>query len=88
MPFTFTAKGAPRASAKLAGLEKLGNIEKHLESLVVEMARGLYAGDVAATPLCHGDKSPCAVCRHEDGCGERTVEAPEKVFEPKGGDDA
>ena len=29
-----------------------------------------------------------AVCRHEDGCGERTVEAPEKVFEPKGGDDA
>ena len=93
VPFTFTAKGAPRASAKLAGLEKLGNIEKHLESLVVEMARGLYAGDVAATPLCHGDKSPCAVCdyravcRHEDGCGERSVEAPDKVFEPKGGDD-
>ena len=57
------------------------------------MARGLYAGDVAATPLCHGDKSPCAVCdyravcRHEDGCGERSVEAPDKVFEPKGGDD-
>ena len=34
------------------------------------------------------DDGPNAVCRHEDGCGERTVEAPEKVFEPKGGDDA
>lgn len=89
VPFAFTAKGTPRASAKLAGLEKLGVIERHLETLVVQMAESLYAGDVAAVPLMRGEKSPCAVCdyrvvcRHEDGRGERKVEAPEHLFEPE-----
>jgi ATP-dependent helicase/nuclease subunit B len=89
VPVSFTKGGAPRASAKLASLEKLGEIEKHIEGLVVQMARGLYAGEIAATPLLSGAHSPCAacefrpVCRHEDGRDEQSVWAPPNVFSPK-----
>ena len=62
VPFAFGKDGAPRASAKLASLEKLGNIEKHLDALVVEMARGLYAGEIDAVPLRTAAHCPCDVC--------------------------
>ena len=87
VPVAFGKDGRPRAGAKLASLEKLGNIERHITGLVTEMARGLYAGEIAARPLRTAAHSPCdtcdyrAVCRHEDGVGERTVHAPKQVFE-------
>lgn len=89
VPFTFGKDGAPRASAKLANLEKLGNIEKHLDALVVEMARGLYAGEIDAAPLRTAAHCPCdvcdyrPVCLHEDGRGETSVHAPKGVFEAR-----
>lgn len=89
VPFAFGKDGAPRASAKLASLEKLGNIEKHLDALVVEMARGLYAGEIDAVPLRTAAHCPCdvcdyrPVCLHEDGRGETSVQAPKDVFETR-----
>lgn len=90
VPCTFGKNGVPRASQKLATLEKLGNIEKHLTGLVLQMARGLYQGEIAASPLRTSAHCPCdtcdyrAVCRHEDGVGEVAVAAPKNVFEPEG----
>ncbi|MEG2671963.1 MAG: PD-(D/E)XK nuclease family protein [Ruthenibacterium sp.] len=87
VPFSFLKSGAPRASAKLAGFEKLGRIEQHLETLVLEMARGLYAGEIDAAPLCTKKFNPCdtcdykPVCRHETGRNEHFVSAPKQVFE-------
>ncbi|MEG2164817.1 MAG: PD-(D/E)XK nuclease family protein [Ruthenibacterium sp.] len=87
VPFSFLKSGAPRASAKLASFEKLGRIEQHLESLVLEMARGLYAGEIDAMPLCTKKFHPCAtcdympICRHETGRNESYVTAPKQVFE-------
>ncbi len=90
VPFTFAKDGKPRASAKLASLEKLGNIEKHLETLVVDMAKNLYAGDIVAAPLNAGQHCPCDVCQywpvccHEQGQSDACVKAPKNVFEPSG----
>lgn len=88
VPFAFTKDGQPRASAKLASLEKLGEIKRHIDGLVLEMARGLYAGEIDAVPLRTKAHCPCdvcdyrPVCLHEDGRGETLVAAPKNVFEP------
>lgn len=88
VPFTFNKDGRPRASTKLASLEKLGEIKQHIDGLVLEMARGLYAGDIEAAPLRTKVHCPCdvcdyrPVCLHEDGRGETLVAAPKNVFEP------
>ena len=92
VPFGYSKNGAPRASAKLASLEKLGNIERHITGLVLQMAQGLYGGDIAARPLRAGGHCPCdvcdyrPVCRHEDGTDEACASAPKDVFEPKAGE--
>ena len=88
VPFSFSKNGAPRAGAKLASMEKLGAIERHISGLVLEMARGLYAGEIEAAPLRTRGHCPCdacdyrPVCLHEDGRGETYVSAPKHVFEP------
>lgn len=88
VPFSFSKSGAPRASAKLASMEKLGAIERHISGLVLEMARGLYAGEIEAAPLRTKGHCPCdacdyrPVCLHEDGRGETYVSAPKHAFEP------
>ncbi len=87
VPVSFLKSGAPRASSKLAHLEKIGNIRRHVEQLVVEMAKGLYEGDIRAVPLRNAAHCPCdtcdyrVVCRHEDGRDECYVSAPKGVFE-------
>ncbi len=86
VPLSFTKNGV-RASSKLASLEKLGNIERHLEKIAIEMAKGLYSGDIGAASLCSGVHNPCdvcdyrCVCGHEDGKNEFKVAAPKNVFE-------
>ncbi len=88
VPCTFGKDGRPRASQKLASLEKLGNIQQHITQLVLQMAQGLYAGEIRAAPLKSGNHCPCdvcdyrCVCRHEDGVNEEQVSAPKGVFEP------
>ncbi len=85
VPVTFGKNGV-RASKKLASLEELGNIEKHIESTVILMAKGIYEGEIEAVPLCSSANRPCdycdykTVCRHEDGINERQIFAPDNAF--------
>ncbi len=88
VPVTFGKNGTVRASKKLATLEQLGNIEKHIESTVIEMAKGIYQGEIEAVPLCtNSTDRPCNfcdykdVCRHEDGVNERKVPSQGSLFE-------
>ncbi len=89
VPFSFSKKGnILKTSDKIASLEKLGNIKKHIEEIIVQMAKGLYEGEIDAVPLCTNTAKPCdycdykAVCRHEDGMDEKIVSAPKNVFAP------
>ena len=77
------------ASAKksLAGADKLARIRDHLDGLLRRMAENLYAGRIAAEPLCPGgSRTPCdwcdyrAVCRHADGVAERSAPLLEDPF--------
>ncbi|MEG0648283.1 MAG: PD-(D/E)XK nuclease family protein [Oscillospiraceae bacterium] len=89
VPFTFKNDGTPKATKKLASLEKLGNIASHVEKLSIEMAAKLYSGQIAARPLVTKKRNPCdvcdyrPVCRHETGVNEACIIAPDKVFEEK-----
>ncbi len=86
VPVTFGKNGAARASKKLASLQELGNIEKHIENTIVEMANAIYAGEIEALPLCTKTQKPCnycdykTICRHEDGVNEKQLSAPENAF--------
>ena len=77
------------ASAKksLADADKLARIRDHLDGLLLTMAGNLYAGRIAAEPLCpDANRTPCvwcnyrAVCRHADGVAERSVSLPDDPF--------
>ncbi len=89
VPFSFSKNGAAlRAGDKIASFEKLGNIKNHIEDIIVQMAKGLYDGEIDATALCTNSNKPCdycdyrAVCRHEDGVNEKIISAPKNVFDP------
>ena len=89
VPLNFHAKTGriTNGKSRLADEKKLARIRDHLDGLLVQMARNLYAGDIDARPLCNGGRSPCAycdfriACHHQDGENERTVEAPADPFE-------
>lgn len=89
VPLNFNAKTGKVTNAKsrLADEKKLGRIRDHLDGLLVQMARNLYAGKIDAQPLCSGGKSPCAhcdfriACNHRDGEQERTVDVPADPFD-------
>ena len=68
-------------------MDKLARIRDHLDGLLRRMAENLYAGRIAAEPLCPGgSRTPCdwcdyrAVCRHADGVAERSAPLPEDPF--------
>ncbi|MDL2324673.1 PD-(D/E)XK nuclease family protein [Ruminococcaceae bacterium OttesenSCG-928-A16] len=88
LPVKFDKSGKPRASKKLAALAKIGQIERHVETLLAGMASGVYGGYFPARPLVETNSRPCdycpyrAACRHEDGQNETKIEAPKDVFEP------
>lgn len=73
----------------LASLEKMGNIEQHIEKLLTDMASDLLAGEIEALPVrdTGGKTNPCQycsyinVCRHRDGVQERMLEPQNALFE-------
>ena len=78
---------SPYQKEKRADKAKLSRIQLHLDDLVTQMGEQLYSGCIAAEPLVTG-RSPCRwcdygfICCHEDGIGERALDAPAKPFEP------
>ena len=89
VPLNFSTKTGKITNGKsrLADEKKLARIREHLDGLLVQMARNLYAGKIQAEPLCNGGRSPCAYCEfrmacdHRDGENERTVGSVADPFE-------
>ena len=87
LPFSYY-KGVPSPyqKDKRADAGKLDRIRLHLDALVTQMGEQLYDGRIDAAPLVTG-RSPCRwcdygfVCCHENGVGERALDAPAKPFE-------
>ena len=89
LPFSFRGGvPSPYQKEKRADKAKLSRIQLHLDDLVTRMGEQLYSGCIAAEPLVTG-RSPCRwcdygfICCHEDGIGERALDAPAKPFEPE-----
>lgn len=94
VPLAFSERtGRPTAAARrrLAGPEKLDRIRRHLDGLLLEMAKNLYSGKIDAAPFCPngsgGVGSPCTwcdfrpACRRRDGEDERLPTVTEDPFE-------
>ena len=89
VPLNFHAKTGKVTNGKgrLADEKKLARIRDHLDGLLVQMAQNLYAGKIAAEPLCNNGRSPCAycdfriACAHRDGEHERKVDVASDPFE-------
>ena len=89
LPFSFrNGVPSPYQKEKRADKAKLSRIQLHLVDLVTQMGEQLYGGCIAAEPLVTG-RSPCRwcdygfICCHEEGIGERALDAPAKPFEPE-----
>ena len=87
LPFSYLrGVPSPYQKDKRADSAKLDRIRLHLDDLVTQMGEQLYGGQIAAEPLVTG-RSPCLwcdysfICCHENGIGERALDAPAKPFE-------
>ena len=87
LPFSYLrGVPSPYQKDKRADSAKLDRIRLHLDDLVTRMGEQLYGGQIAAEPLVTG-RSPCLwcdysfICCHENGIGERALDAPAKPFE-------
>ncbi|MCL2539200.1 MAG: PD-(D/E)XK nuclease family protein [Oscillospiraceae bacterium] len=56
------------AADKLADLEELGRIRRHIDGVVAQMAMLLRAGDIEASPTVKGNTTPCAYCHYTCVC--------------------
>ena len=87
IPVQYKKDGSPRASACLADLAEMGRIERHIETLLTEMAADLYGGDIAPEPVRGLGHDPCqycdyrTICRHREGFLERELPKPDHPFE-------
>ncbi|MDO4565909.1 MAG: PD-(D/E)XK nuclease family protein, partial [Oscillospiraceae bacterium] len=68
--------GAAKGGDKLASLERLGRIRRHIEKTVLEMAQALSEGDIAASPAVKGSRSCCEWCDYQAVCRRDRAAAP------------
>ena len=55
--------------SKVASLENMGRVKRHIEKLVGDMACALYEGQIDAVPAQGGSYSPCDYCEFSHICG-------------------
>lgn len=91
IPVKYNKNGTLRNGKQLASLQKFGNIQRHVEGMLCQMAQKVYGGQFDARPLVKSANRPCAycsyraACRHEDGKDETQISAPDNVFEEEEG---
>lgn len=90
LPFKYyRGQPSPYQKDKRADSAKLARIQLHLDDLVTRMGEQIYSGQIAAEPLVTNSKNPCRwcdysfICCHEEGFGERALDAPANPFEPE-----
>ena len=68
IPAKLTAKGNWDSYSTLASMEEFGLIQRKIEKILLDMARTLHSGDVAAVPTDTG-RLPCEYCAYRAICG-------------------
>ena len=61
--------GAIDAKSSVATLAQLGKLKKHIESLLLQMAKTLWSGQIQALPLEEKQYDMCAGCAYRGVCG-------------------
>ncbi|MBU3805455.1 MAG: PD-(D/E)XK nuclease family protein [Candidatus Fournierella pullistercoris] len=71
VPFQFDKDGSPKESRALASLQQLEQLQATLDNLVLEMAKNLYDGNIAAHPTPRGKRkeTSCQYCDYRSVCG-------------------
>ena len=97
IPVKSKPDGSIKASseATLATLAQMGEIKRHIDSLLLNMAEELYGGNIPALPYKHGDRLSCehcsfaAVCRRSSAGPFRLMEdfKPDEFYKRVEGDD-
>lgn len=57
------------AKSSVASLEELGKLKRHIESLLQQMAKNLWSGEISALPLEESGFDVCAWCDYRSICG-------------------
>ena len=76
--------GKPAKTEAVASLSQMGRIVKHMESLVIDMAIQLRAGEIPAVPV-SGEYEACAWCPYRPVCG-REEQGPARLVEKQSRD--
>ncbi|MEA5051646.1 MAG: PD-(D/E)XK nuclease family protein [Oscillospiraceae bacterium] len=79
IPVETDADGNPKKDEKLASLEKLGNIKRHIDGLIVEMAEAVCSGAAEAVPIETGGHVPCEYCDYAAVCRRDRSDARRKA---------
>ncbi len=61
--------------SKVASLENMGRLHRHINRLVEDMAGALHAGDIDAVPVLGTDYTPCKYCEFSHVCGHEDGDA-------------
>ena len=69
IPASIKADGSFSSVSKVASLEQLGLLKRHIENLLYKLADTLYGGDIAAVPIKGGTNDPCRYCDYRAVCG-------------------
>ncbi len=69
------------AKSSVASLEELGKLKRHIESLLRQMAKTLWSGEVSALPLEETGFDLCDWCDYKGICG-REEDGPKRCREP------
>ncbi len=61
--------------SKVASLENMGRLHRHINRLVEDMAGALHGGDIDAVPVLGADYTPCSYCEFSHVCGHEDGDA-------------
>ncbi len=72
IPVKTKSDGSFDARSSLAGLEQMGQIQRHIERILTEMAQNLQNGSIEAIPAAGLGYEPCKYCDYKPICQHQT----------------